>query len=583
MARLVLCIGILIYACPTLSAQDKYDYTWLLGYPPNLPNLFAGGNKINFNAGSPEVNYFETPLDLWVPCVMSDENGNLQFYTNGCEIRNWQHDLMENGEDINSGSVHSLYCEENDIGYPAIHSLLALPSPGHPKQYYLFHMRQYDDDFTFDLLFSRIDMSTNNGLGKIIQKNVGVFQDTLMFSVSAVKHGNGRDWWIIVGEQFNDNTYCFLLDTSGVNLMPKMRQDSWVGEYPNVLCFSPDGKKLARSGHGVPAAFRIYDFDRCTGEISKPVTLAIPDTAAYVSWACFSPDSRYLYLTNLVSKLYQYDTWASDVSASVQLIGEYDGFIADYNLPTSLFTMTLGPDQRIYMSSNNGVRYLHTIHRPDEPGLACDFRQHDFQMPALSLFFLPNMPHYRLYNDPGSPCDTLAVQPPMVAQWRSERDSAAGPLAMAFTDISYFQPGSWHWTFGDGDTSLLPSPLHVFPAPGDYEVCLTVCNEAGLCDTLCRTVSITTVSTSLPAPEGVLPTSVWPNPVQDWLWVSHEWTYPTEWVLYDISGRTLVRRNLPARSGVDGILLQNTPAGLYFWQIRGESRLLASGKVVVQP
>ncbi len=284
-----------------------------------------------------------------------------------------------------------------------------------------------------------------------------------------------------------------------------------------------------------------------------------------------------------MSRLYQYDTWAADVNASVQLVGEYDGFIADYNLPTTLYSMTLGPDQRIYMLANNGTRYMHVIHHPDEPGLACDFRQHDFQMPALSLFFLPNMPFYRLYQEPGSPCDTLGVKPPIVAQWRSERNTATGLLAMAFTDISYFQPSSWHWIFGDGESSSLPSPLHTFSTPGEYDVCLEVCNDAGLCDTLCRTISVRDTLTSLPVlTETAPPIAVWPNPANTRLWVAHPNESNSEFRMFDLDGKLVVQQALPDNSGIGETSVAHLPKGLYFWQLCEAGQPIKSGKVIVQ-
>ncbi|MEO6037021.1 MAG: hypothetical protein ABIQ93_01325, partial [Saprospiraceae bacterium] len=323
-------LGLLLYLYFPLKAQDQYDYTWLLGTPGFSPQTFAGGDWIDFSQGNPAVTYFQTPIDLWVPCVVSDQNGVLQFYSNGCQIMNHQHQPMENGDGISSGPIHDQYCIHT--GYPVGNGLLSLPFPGHEGQYYHFHMRQYAPSYlTWDLLWSRIDMNANNGLGKVLEKNMPLVQDTLLPSVSAVRHANGRDWWIIVGEQFTDDTYCFLLDTSGIQNAPIIRHDSWIGpdQGAGMLAFSPDGKKMARSGHGLPAAFRIYDFDRCSGQLSNPVTVTIPEAEAFVSWACFSPNSRYLYLTNEVSRLYQYDTWATDISASVQLVGEYDGFLAD--------------------------------------------------------------------------------------------------------------------------------------------------------------------------------------------------------------------------------------------------------------
>ncbi|MDV7395456.1 PKD domain-containing protein, partial [Arthrospira platensis SPKY1] len=38
---------------------------------------------------------------------------------------------------------------------------------------------------------------------------------------------------------------------------------------------------------------------------------------------------------------------------------------------------------------------------------------------------------------------------------------------------------SFHWNFGDGDTSLLHSPTHVFDGGGDYTVVLTATNACG--------------------------------------------------------------------------------------------------------
>ncbi|MEQ1746943.1 MAG: T9SS type A sorting domain-containing protein, partial [Saprospiraceae bacterium] len=55
------------------------------------------------------------------------------------------------------------------------------------------------------------------------------------------------------------------------------------------------------------------------------------------------------------------------------------------------------------------------IHSPDSLGLACDFRQHDLVLPARNTWIMPNFPHFRLYDLPGSPCDTLGINGPVAA------------------------------------------------------------------------------------------------------------------------------------------------------------------------
>jgi PKD repeat protein len=48
-----------------------------------------------------------------------------------------------------------------------------------------------------------------------------------------------------------------------------------------------------------------------------------------------------------------------------------------------------------------------------------------------------------------------------------------------FTDQSTNAPDTWSWTFGDGMTSDVASPLHLYAVPGIYSVSLTVTNSNG--------------------------------------------------------------------------------------------------------
>jgi hypothetical protein len=109
--------------------------------------------------------------------------------------------------------------------------------------------------------------------------------------------------------------------------------------------------------------------------------------------------------------MFQYDMWSSSIEKSKVLIGEYDGFKGPYN-STTFYQQKLGPDGKIYMSASSSMRYLHVIQLPDLPGNACDFRQHDVYLPATIGFCLPNFPYFRLYDVPGSPCDTLGIDAP---------------------------------------------------------------------------------------------------------------------------------------------------------------------------
>ncbi len=52
-------------------------------------------------------------------------------------------------------------------------------------------------------------------------------------------------------------------------------------------------------------------------------------------------------------------------------------------------------------------------------------------------------------------------------------------LTYAFSDFSAGNPTAWRWTFGDGDTSSLPNPVHTYATGGLYVVTLIITNDCG--------------------------------------------------------------------------------------------------------
>ena len=51
----------------------------------------------------------------------------------------------------------------------------------------------------------------------------------------------------------------------------------------------------------------------------------------------------------------------------------------------------------------------------------------------------------------------------------------------------------YYWTFGDGSTSTVANPYHVYPAAGTYNVCLYVSSST---DSTCNYTSCGTVTTT---------------------------------------------------------------------------------------
>jgi PKD repeat protein len=66
-----------------------------------------------------------------------------------------------------------------------------------------------------------------------------------------------------------------------------------------------------------------------------------------------------------------------------------------------------------------------------------------------------------------------------VTDFSASPTSGKQPLTVTFTDLSTNKPTSWSWKFGDGGTSNLQNPVHVYTAAGTYTVTLTTSSEHG--------------------------------------------------------------------------------------------------------
>jgi len=497
----------------------------------------------------------------------SDQDGSLLAYTNGYFIANRINDTMENGDSINPD--YSMYQDRLYQG------AIFLPQPGNDSIIYLFHEQlslvptTVPYAFVYLAQYSSINIFANNGLGRVLKKNIPLVKDTLCYGkLTSTKHGNGRDWWIIVPEYSKPTYFKYLLTPHGIDTYPPQTIGNPFVSDGGQAVFTPDGSKYIKiNGLSQESWIDILDFDRCTGTFNN--FQGFHKNEGGVTGVSVSLNSRFLY-ASIGIKIYQYDLWADNIRASETLVGEVDGFV------TNVWMSQLAPDGRIYVGSAGSVFHYHLIHNPNEQGTACNFEPFGFTTPTYVSWSIPTFPYYRLGPLDSSPCDTLGIDNEPQAWYRYEQDTLDA-LAVEFRDLSYYEPATWAWDFGDGTpASNTRHPVHQYAQPGAYSVCLTVTSQYGS-DTHCKTLYLGVTAQDNPVLQAQV--QVWPNPFRERFAVALSANLRSPALrLYDAAGRLVLEQRLML--GVNEIEAGALPAGLYVWEVVAGGERVKSEKCV---
>lgn len=383
--------------------SQSYDNNWVFG-----DSVF-----LNFEMDDPESG-ISSIITNEACASISDSIGNLLFYTNGELVWNRNHEIMENGEDLEIGGILSPF------GSSLTQGVIIVPKPDFNNIFYVF---QIQAGLINGLDFTTVDMSLNDGLGDILEKNIHFFDIKIQEKMQFVKHGNGRDWWLLVrrfdtitAELRNIDFVKFLITPDGIegplfqHIGPEYDEDFDTGW--GQMVFSPDGSKLLFPRQ---SELNIFDFDRCTGELSNCIRVQNLDMSAY--GCSFSPDGTKIYVNGACEKkLFQFclSCDGEPIDSTKELV--YDGPTGNYCQGQQL----LGPDGKIYLVTAYNVlpndifnvknQNLSVINNPNELYPFCDFDTNTVSLGTRRVIFgLPNMPNYNLGPLAGSECDTLGT------------------------------------------------------------------------------------------------------------------------------------------------------------------------------
>ncbi|MCI5093489.1 hypothetical protein [Phaeodactylibacter sp.] len=395
MKTIITSFAVLLSCIHFLSSQN----TWIIGYDTTAINS-GGGTSISFMGAStpPNISYLQKQMDILnCPAVLDDDMGNLQFYSNGCYVSDANHNKMPGSDSLTTGQFIDVYCDQG-LGGLGLQTTIALPAVSNERYKYLFKynykfIAQNGGDIRgVELVYCKIDMDGNDGLGEMIERNVSIVTDTFPTGyLSAVKHADGMSWWLLAPKSSSNTYHKILLDSTGIHYMGAQSigrvwdHRDWTGQ----STFTPIGAHYLR--HSNFNKLNIFDFDRCTGNLSDPIIIDVENTDYAAAGVSVSSNSRFAYVSTF-SNLYQFDLEAGDIEQSKTLIDTYDEAPFPYYSGFSL--SALAPDQKIYIAGTSSHKHLHVVNSPNEPGLECSFSQHGLDIPSFNFAGIPNVPHF---------------------------------------------------------------------------------------------------------------------------------------------------------------------------------------------
>jgi gliding motility-associated-like protein len=428
-------------------------------------NIWYFGEKagLDFNSGSP-VALSDGMIWTTEGCAtISNGAGQLLFYTDG--VRAWNRNHIEMTNLGLNGD------------YSSTQSAIIIPKPGSNNIYYIFTTGLVYNIFTVHgLHYSEVDMNLNGGLGNGTSIIPIQLIDWSCEKITAVKHSNNNDIWVISHKWETDEFYSYLVTASGVSA-PIISHSGLVidGLQSNSIGYlkaSPDGTKLMCCNATLKS--QLMDFNNTTGVVSNPYYFNNADSNGYKFYGAeFSPSGNLLYLTELYDPLgnnnvmFQYNLTNPNIESSLILIPN----------TTNPGALQLAPDGKIYLTQLlfGSRNFLGVINNPDNLGLSCNYQTNAVNLgTGNGLFGLPQF-----------------IQSYSIASFNTTNLCLGNPTNFSLTTSQI--PTSILWNFGDGTpTSSATSPTHLYATAGTYTVTVTA-TVGGNTSTKSKSITISAV------------------------------------------------------------------------------------------
>ncbi len=422
---------------------QKEDYNWIFNWSSAdflSPESLWNGSILSFNSLPPEI-LKNSDIDLDFDksnAIVSDSLGNIILYSNGEAIYGANHKPIFNGDTINYSPIWSGFTFPNEIGeikplgFPINNLISILPCPSEENCWVALYQNfeHILETGFYELWYSKI---VKNVEYEVVEKDIVLQKELIRRGmVSACKHANGRDWWILQGQQ--DSVLYFLFNQDGLKLHHKQKLPQNLENNFGQVAFNKEGTAFAYFGTKNQIVDDEYfdgeifyaDFDRCSGLLENIHRMEYNGKLSVRNnGIAFSGNGQYLYISES-ERIIQFDLSKEDFFSKPIVVGEWDGFLCDFGSAgtgSRFGIMQRGPDDRIYISGSNQCLYVHVINNPDMKGTDCDFEQRAIRLESFHIGTVPTFNTLRLGPLNGSPCDTLGLDNNPVSKFWYEQDN----------------------------------------------------------------------------------------------------------------------------------------------------------------
>jgi gliding motility-associated-like protein len=458
-------IILIFLACLSSLYAQKETANWYFGWY----------SAINFNdSGVVALTDSKISADA-LSGTISDASGNLLFYTNGINVWNKEHKVMQNGTGLKGFSA----------GVGIDQNVIIVPWPSKKGFYFIFtNEDNYTDPLVrSELYYSVVDMAQDSGRGAIVSKNIFLMTNATR-KMNAIMHSNGKAVWLVTHEAVSDNFVSFLIDQNGVNsskIYSKGNITLTIGSVDKrgYIKVSPGSDLLVHCTYRAGKGFEICKFDNSKGTVTECINLQLagfqtPTTSE------FSPSGKYLYIgLDQSYNILQYDVsvWDSaTIKKSEKVAGSNVPHPTINNYPMGI---QVGMDGKIYVTSYYQIgAYLGVIQYPEKSGTACNYiEDYLYLKGGQAKFGLPNFIQSYFF----------------IPEFSAEHTCFGDTTLFSITDTSHVD--SVLWDFGDTNTGLQnfatqTNLYHVFSDTGIFKVQVFLWHDAGETDTLSREIRI---------------------------------------------------------------------------------------------